>query len=109
VDDGGQCRGVRADRRGSAGGHRSPRYRGLRGAYLLRRETGEETEFATALLFDGIDAVRELAGEDYELAYVPDNARAMLARYDQRSAHFEILLTPDETSWPASLSRPPLK
>jgi hypothetical protein len=82
---------------------------GYRGAFLLRRDLGEETEFATALLFDGIDSVREFAGEDYELAYVPDNARAILARYDERSAHFEVLLTPDETSWPASLARPPRK
>ena len=79
---------------------------GYRGAYLLRRDIGEETEFATALLFDGMDSVREFAGEDYELAYVPDKARAALARYDERSAHFEVLLTPDETGWPASLSRP---
>jgi hypothetical protein len=79
---------------------------GYRGAYLLRRDIGEETQFATALLLDGMDSVREFAGDDYELAYVPDNAREVLARYDERSAHFEVLLTPDETAWPASLSRP---
>ena len=79
---------------------------GYRGGFLLRRDIGPETEFATALLFDGMEAVREFAGADYEQAYVPDKARAVLARYDERSAHFDVLLTPAETGWPASLSRP---
>jgi antibiotic biosynthesis monooxygenase (ABM) superfamily enzyme len=80
---------------------------GYRGAYLMRRELGEETQFATALLFDAMDSVREFAGDDYERAYVPANAREVLARYDERSAHFDVLLTPDETGWPAFLTRPP--
>jgi hypothetical protein len=47
--------------------------------------------------FDPIESVRAFAGEDYETAYVPERARRVLARFDQRSAHFEVLLTPDET------------
>ena len=68
---------------------------GYHGAYLLRRELGGEVEFATMLLFDTLDQVRALAGEDYEAAYVPPQARAVLARFDQRSAHYETLLRPD--------------
>lgn len=78
---------------------------GYRGAYLMRREVDDEVQFATALLFDGMDSLREFAGEDYERSYVPDAAREVLAHYDERSAHFEVHLTPDETGWPAWLTR----
>jgi antibiotic biosynthesis monooxygenase (ABM) superfamily enzyme len=70
---------------------------GYLGAYLARRELGDEVEFATIMKFDSIESVRAFAGEDYETAYVPPRARAVLSRYDERSAHFETLLTPDDT------------
>jgi heme-degrading monooxygenase HmoA len=70
---------------------------GYHGAYLLRRELAEEVEFSTIMLFDSIDSVRRFTGADYEVAHVPPDARAVLARFDERSAHYETLLTPDET------------
>ena len=70
---------------------------GYLGAYLVRRELDNEVEFATIMQFDSIESVRAFAGEDYETAYVPPQAREVLSRFDERSAHFETLLTPDET------------
>jgi antibiotic biosynthesis monooxygenase (ABM) superfamily enzyme len=70
---------------------------GYLGAYLVRRDVGDEVEFATIMQFDSIESVRAFAGEDYETAYVPPQAREVLAHFDERSAHFETLLTPDET------------
>jgi antibiotic biosynthesis monooxygenase (ABM) superfamily enzyme len=67
---------------------------GYRGAHLLRREAGGEVEFITVLWFDSMEGVRALAGDDYEVAYVPPKARAVLARFDARSQHYETLLTP---------------
>jgi hypothetical protein len=67
---------------------------GYHGAYLLRRDLGPEVEFATMMLFDSLDDVRAFAGDDYEAAYVPAQARAVLSRFDQRSAHYETLLQP---------------
>jgi antibiotic biosynthesis monooxygenase (ABM) superfamily enzyme len=67
---------------------------GYHGAYLLRRDLGGEVEFATIMLFDSLEQVRGFAGEDYESAYVPPKARAVLARFDQRSAHYDTLLRP---------------
>jgi hypothetical protein len=32
--------------------------------------------------FDSIDAIRDFAGEDYEVAVVPPKARKLLARFD---------------------------
>jgi heme-degrading monooxygenase HmoA len=74
------------------------RLEGYHGAYLLRRDVGDEVEFATVLLFDSLDDVRAFAGDDYETAYVPAAARAVLERFDERSAHYDTLLLPDETA-----------
>jgi heme-degrading monooxygenase HmoA len=64
--------------------------RGFKGIQLLRREVGDEVEFVTIMTFDSLDAVREFAGEDYEVAVVPEKARAVLARFDKRSQHYAI-------------------
>lgn len=64
---------------------------GYGGIQLLRRTIGaSEVEFVTIMWFDSWDAVRQFAGEDYEHAYVPAKARAVLSRFDDRSQHYEI-------------------
>ncbi len=70
---------------------------GYQGAHVLRRKLESEVEFVTLLWFDSLDSVRDFMGEDYEAAHVPPKARALLARYDERSQHYDLLLTPDET------------
>jgi heme-degrading monooxygenase HmoA len=65
---------------------------GCRGTYLLRRDREDGgAEFATLTLWDSWDAVRGFAGDDYEVAVVPDAARAVLERFDERSAHYEVV------------------
>jgi heme-degrading monooxygenase HmoA len=71
-------------------GIQSRQIRGFKGIQLLRREAGEGVEFITIMSFDSLDAVREFAGEDYEVAVVPEKARAVLSRFDSRSRHYEI-------------------
>jgi heme-degrading monooxygenase HmoA len=63
---------------------------GFKGIQLLRRQVGDETEFITIMTFDSLESVQEFAGGDYEQAVVPENARAVLSRFDQRSQHYEI-------------------
>lgn len=65
---------------------------GYRGIELLRRtlEHEVEFEFATVMRFESVDAVRSFAGDDYEAAVVPPAARRLLARFDARSAHYEL-------------------
>jgi antibiotic biosynthesis monooxygenase (ABM) superfamily enzyme len=63
---------------------------GYRGIQLLRRPVENEVEFVTIMLFDSWEAVKEFGGEDYERAYVPPKARQVLARFDDRSQHYEI-------------------
>lgn len=64
---------------------------GFRGIDLLRRAQGEEVEFVTIMWFDSLAAIRAFAGEDYEAAVVPPAARALLRRFDSRSAHYETV------------------
>jgi heme-degrading monooxygenase HmoA len=65
--------------------------RGYRGSYVLRRTSGDEVEFVTILLWDSLDAVRAVAGPDYENAIVPEERRKHLSRYDRKAAHYEIV------------------
>jgi antibiotic biosynthesis monooxygenase (ABM) superfamily enzyme len=67
--------------------------RGYRSIELLRRPVGDEVEFMTVMTFDDLDAVRAFAGPNHETAYVPDKARVVLSRFDERSAHFEVRAT----------------
>lgn len=63
---------------------------GYHGIKLLRRDGASEVEFITIMTFDSLDAVREFAGNDYEAAVVPPKARTLLARFDERSQHYEL-------------------
>ena len=69
--------------------HRVP---GFLGADLLRRDAGDEIAFVTITRFESLDAVRAFAGEDYEQAVIEPEARALLARHDERSEHFEVVI-----------------
>ncbi|HXV33914.1 MAG TPA: hypothetical protein VD769_07885 [Gaiellaceae bacterium] len=68
---------------------------GHRGSYLVRRDVEGEVEFATLTLWDSLDSVKAFAGEDYETAVVPEPARAVLSRWDERSAHYDVVLGPE--------------
>jgi len=66
---------------------------GYRGSYLLRREKGEEVEFITILLFESLDNIRAVAGEDYETSVVPENRQKFLVHWDAKAAHYEVAAT----------------
>jgi hypothetical protein len=71
------------------------RVKGYAGAHLLRREAGQEMEFITLTFFESMDAVRAFAGENYEIAVVPPEARKLLSRFDGRSLHYETVMQPE--------------
>jgi hypothetical protein len=64
--------------------------RGYLGIKLLRRNLQHEVEFVTIMTFVDLDAIREFAGPEYEVAVVPPRARALLGRFDDRSQHYEL-------------------
>jgi len=64
---------------------------GYKGINLFRRTlNNNEVEFVTLMWFESWNAVKEFAGEDFERAYVPPEARKVLDRFDKRSQHFEV-------------------
>ena len=64
---------------------------GYKEIQLFRRPIdNNEVEFLTIMWFDSWEAVKAFAGKDYEHAYVPPKAREVLARFDERSQHYEI-------------------
>lgn len=68
------------------------RVAGFKGARLLRRQTKkDEVEFIVITIFDSLDAVKQFAGEDYEVAVILPPARKLLSRFDERSAHYETV------------------
>lgn len=75
---------------------------GYRGTHVFRRVSGTEVEFVTVMWFESLDNVRDFMGADYETAYVPPEAQAVLARFDGRSAHYDVRLTPDQSHPPAA-------
>ena len=67
---------------------------GFEGAYVLRTDREDESEFATLTLWASWDAVRAFGGEDWEVAVVPPAAREPLDHFDERSLHYEIRAEP---------------
>ena len=65
--------------------------KGYKGLQLLRRDLATEVEFTTIMWFDKIESVRQFAGENYEVAYVPPKAREILSRFDATSVHSELI------------------
>jgi heme-degrading monooxygenase HmoA len=63
---------------------------GYKGSYLLRREVGDEVEFITVILWDSIDAIRAVAGPNYETAVILEERRKYLSRHDAKAAHYEV-------------------
>lgn len=63
---------------------------GFREIQVLRRDAGDEVEFVTIMWFDSLDAVQVFGGDDHEAAVVPPAARQILARFDERSQHYEV-------------------
>jgi heme-degrading monooxygenase HmoA len=64
--------------------------KGYEGSYLLRRQVGDEVEFITVMLWDSVDAIRAVAGANYQTAVIPEERRQYLSRWDAKAAHYEV-------------------
>lgn len=63
---------------------------GNHGAWILRREDGDRTEFVTLSFWDSLDAVRAFAGDDVEQAvFYPEDDRFLVDR-ETRVTHYRI-------------------
>jgi heme-degrading monooxygenase HmoA len=59
---------------------------------MLRRILSDDrVEFMTLMWFDSATSIKGFVGEDSQASYLPSEITAVLARYDQRAAHFEVV------------------
>jgi heme-degrading monooxygenase HmoA len=64
---------------------------GYEGGYVLRREAADAVDFLVLTLWTSFDAIRAFAGEDSERAVIPPEAERLLAGYDERAVHYEVV------------------
>lgn len=63
---------------------------GLEKVSISIKHNPNDVEFFLVLQFDSLDAIKIFAGEDYKKAYIPENAKRVLLRYDSEAAHYEL-------------------
>jgi heme-degrading monooxygenase HmoA len=66
---------------------------GFREAQVLRRQNGGIIEFTVITWWDSREAIGGFAGADPERAVVPLAAQALLASWDDRAVHWDVVLT----------------
>ncbi len=64
---------------------------GNRGAWILRRDDGERTEFVTLSFWDSLDAVRGFAGDDVGRAVFYREDDRFLVERELTVTHYELL------------------
>jgi len=67
------------------------------GAYLLRRDLEDEVEFIVVHIFESMDVMKKIVGDDYEVARLLPGAEKLLSRYDGKCVHYEIVDAPPRT------------
>ena len=71
-----------------------PEYRstpGNRGAYILRRDDGERTEFVTLSFWDTLESVEAFSGDPVDQAvFYPEDDRFLIDR-ETTVLHFEVI------------------
>jgi heme-degrading monooxygenase HmoA len=67
---------------------------GFVGAYVLRKDAGEEIELMTLTLFESLQAIRAFAGNEPSLAHVTPEAMRLLSRFERTVTHYEVVLAP---------------
>jgi len=56
----------------------------------LRKEHEFEVEFVVIMAFNSLQNVIDFQGEDYSQAYIPEEARKVLKRWDEHASHYEV-------------------
>jgi heme-degrading monooxygenase HmoA len=58
---------------------------------ILEREVAGGTEFQVITRWASLDSIRAFAGEDVEIAVVPDVAARMMTSYESRVVHYDVV------------------
>jgi heme-degrading monooxygenase HmoA len=65
---------------------------GYAGTLLLDRTISGGVEILVITFWDSLDALRGFAGPDLEEAVVAEEAAALLAQFDRRVRHYEVVV-----------------
>ena len=57
---------------------------------ISKKKKNDEVEFFLVLQFDSLKSVKLFAGENYEIVYIPVNAKRVLKRYDNKTEHYKL-------------------
>jgi len=60
-------------------------------ATILRRSLDHAVEFLVVSRWESLEAISRFAGEDLEIAVVPEKVQAMMIEYDRRVRHYEVV------------------
>jgi heme-degrading monooxygenase HmoA len=60
-------------------------------ASILRRAVDAGTEFQIVTVWESFGAIQAFAGDDPGVAVVPEAARALMANYDERVVHYDVV------------------
>jgi heme-degrading monooxygenase HmoA len=64
---------------------------GNRGAWMLRRDDGDRTEFITLSTWESVDAIKAFAGEDIEAAVLYPEDERYLIDGESSVTHYEVV------------------
>ena len=67
---------------------------GFVSASILRRDASAGSEFQVVTVRKSLEAIRQFAGPDPEVAVVPAAAQAMMIAFDHRAVHYEVVALP---------------
>jgi hypothetical protein len=59
---------------------------------ILKRTVGKGVEFRIITTWHSLDAIRQFAGDNPEVAVVPPAAQKMMVEYDATVAHYEVVI-----------------
>ncbi|MBT1696203.1 antibiotic biosynthesis monooxygenase [Fulvivirgaceae bacterium PWU4] len=63
---------------------------GFKAAHILKREVDEGTEFLIITEWENIDAIKEFAGANFDVAVVPQLVQEIMIRYDDKVRHYDV-------------------
>ena len=65
--------------------------KGFLNSRILYRDMEEGTAFLIITEWESIEAIKKFAGEDYNLAVVPQLVKEMMIRYEHKVNHYQII------------------
>jgi heme-degrading monooxygenase HmoA len=59
-------------------------------ASILKRRLAAGIEFLIITQWDSLSSIKAFAGEDIEIAVIPQKVREMMVHYDDKAFHYEV-------------------